>query len=902
MANWKAAPATLYTLTVGNATGSGSYRAGTVVPIAANVTSDTQFSHWEGDTGYLLDPTAASTSLVMPAAATSLQAVLDPVVTLTVLASPPSSGTTSPSGSQKLDQGTQVALSATPVAGAFFVQWHSEGGAEVENPWQANTRITMTGTTTATAEFSPVPVVRLREGWNSVALPLEPNNPDPVVVTAGIADALVSIHGQDADGNWLDYQPAAGRSNTLTRLEANRPILVPDESRRHAPAHRCGPAAGTGGGPRRRLEFLRPQPHRQPDRPRCPLAFVEDQYTRAWAYADGSWRLYDPAQPQFSDFSRVDPGVALLVHLASDQPNTPPVARATAPFGVTVNTRFALDGSGSFDADADSLTYAWSIVEAPAGNTATVQNPDLATGWFAAATVGDYVFRLEVQDGAATATAEVTVEVYAVDNDSDSDGVADAQDAFPDDPVERYDTDGDGTGNWAQADEDGDGVPDMDDYLPFDPARSTYSETVESEDNGTCAEANAVGEAAPVRFVGTIQAPDDSDIFSFQATEGEVICATLATAAAGFQPTVRITDSEGFSGQEATLTLGSINTFQVAAISKISHTGTWYVVVEDVTGNGEPAFGYVVDVFPDADGDGLDDLRELALGCNPFTPDSDGDGIPDAAEMVGDYDFDGDGIPNWLDLDADGDGIPDDVDGGGDDDGDGVANFLDLDADANGIADAVEAGSSPAQPYDTSLNGIPDFLDPDNDGDGIPDVNDSAPYVALAPGYRVLVERIEVDFGEGRMLAGTARAGDFLNVVGSGFSTTRDVNQVLFYTEGGVAVPVTPVAATTTALTAAVPDQLGLVAVAVQVGDADLSQPAPFRLLSETNPILFGLSDDLRAVGDSLTPDGNQPGLHVGSRSRREDCRAVLGFAHCGPGDDSRRGRDRSGLRAGGQG
>ncbi|MDX9982525.1 MAG: hypothetical protein RBU25_21065, partial [Lentisphaeria bacterium] len=114
----------------------------------------------------------------------------------------------------------------------------------------------------------------------------------------------------------------------------------------------------------------------------------------------------------------------------------------------------------------------------------------------------------------------------------------------------------------------------------------------------------------------------------------------------------------------------------------------------------------------------------------------------------------------------------------------------------------------------------------------------------------------EVDLGAGRVLVGMARAGDLLTLVGSGFSTARTGNRVLFYTAGGVVVPVTPVVATATTLTAVVPDQLGLVAVAAQVGDADLSQPAPLILLSETNPILFGLSDDLLAVGDSLTLTG----------------------------------------------
>ena len=44
----------------------------------------------------------------------------------------------------------------------------------------------------------------------------------------------------------------------------------------------------------------------------------------------------------------------------------------------------------------------------------------------------------------------------ALDPDDDGDGVADGDDAFPDDGTEWLDTDGDGTGNNADTDDDGD--------------------------------------------------------------------------------------------------------------------------------------------------------------------------------------------------------------------------------------------------------------------------------------------------------------------------------------------------------------------------------------------------------------------------------------------------------------
>ncbi|MGR5348433.1 hypothetical protein [Vibrio mediterranei] len=55
--------------------------------------------------------------------------------------------------------------------------------------------------------------------------------------------------------------------------------------------------------------------------------------------------------------------------------------------------------------------------------------------------------------------------------DSDGDGVVDAEDAFPYDPTESVDTDGDGAGNNQDPDDDNDGYPDTEDDYPLDPTR-----------------------------------------------------------------------------------------------------------------------------------------------------------------------------------------------------------------------------------------------------------------------------------------------------------------------------------------------------------------------------------------------------------------------------------------------
>ena len=59
--------------------------------------------------------------------------------------------------------------------------------------------------------------------------------------------------------------------------------------------------------------------------------------------------------------------------------------------------------------------------------------------------------------------------------DTDGDAFLDNADAFPLDPVESLDTDGDGIGNNADPDDDNDGVPDQQDDFPLDPKNTPPS-------------------------------------------------------------------------------------------------------------------------------------------------------------------------------------------------------------------------------------------------------------------------------------------------------------------------------------------------------------------------------------------------------------------------------------------
>jgi hypothetical protein len=115
-ATYVAAPT--YALKVNSGTGSGSYTAGTVVTVTANVpASGYTFAGWTGTTSALASTSAQTTTLTMPASAATITAtyVAAPTYALTV-----NSGT----GGGSYTAGTVVTVTANaPTSGYAFAAW-----------------------------------------------------------------------------------------------------------------------------------------------------------------------------------------------------------------------------------------------------------------------------------------------------------------------------------------------------------------------------------------------------------------------------------------------------------------------------------------------------------------------------------------------------------------------------------------------------------------------------------------------------------------------------------------------------------------------------------------------------------------------------------------------------------
>ena len=195
-------------------------------------------------------------------------------------------------------------------------------------------------------------------------------------------------------------------------------------------------------------------------------------------------------------------------------------------------------------------------------------------------------------------------------SDADEDGVGDNADAFPLDASETTDTDGDGIGDNADPDVDGDGVLNSEDLCPY------FDDRIDADADG---EPDACDDDRDGDGVSNSQ-----DVFPDDSNEAM--------------------DSDG-----------------------------------DGVGDNSDAFPDNADETTDTDGDGVGDNADVFPSDPDEALDSDGDGVGDNAD-----DFPND-PSEWVDIDSDGDGVTDNRDAFPNDPNES------MDSDSDGVAESIDA-------------------------------------------------------------------------------------------------------------------------------------------------------------------------------------------------------------------
>ncbi|MEO0472036.1 MAG: T9SS type A sorting domain-containing protein, partial [Bacteroidota bacterium] len=337
-------------------------------------------------------------------------------------------------------------------------------------------------------------------------------------------------------------------------------------------------------------------------------------------------------------------------------------------------------------------------------------------------------------DGDSTDPGDTGLPIAISDTDADNDGRPDAYGSFDNDndgatPVISIDADGDGIPNFKDLDSDNDGIPDR------------------VEVGGVDADGNGIVDAVDGNGVFTAGNDDDNDGFydSYDPDDN-------GTGA-----------DEALTSNPLLLSVGSgsgTNNGHPALADYSGNTNLNNGLNADFDGDGIPNY---LDL--DADNDGISDVVETfgiaedmnldgavdGLNANdanangwhdnfegevPTSTDISGtefssNTLPDYSTGQDEADFDGDGLPNYLDIDADNDGIVDVLEAqvsstNPSDIFDGIIVPGTTDQDYDGLADVVDQDHAGTylQPNNHDGTGNADFLDLDADDDGKPDTRE----------------------------------------------------------------------------------------------------------------------------------------------------------------------------------
>ena len=176
----------------------------------------------------------------------------------------------------------------------------------------------------ATATYGPR--LLLGPGWNLIALPFTPPNPDIAVALSpfsGTYEEVWTYEGCDTSDHWKSYNPnLPAPLNDLQVLDERKGYWI-----------HVGPGGGSlglSGSPPSIVNIqlcqgwnLMAYPSREPQRLPDALASIEDKYTEVWTFrawdTEDHWKSYNPNLPTpLNDLKELGPGWGYWIHVTED--------------------------------------------------------------------------------------------------------------------------------------------------------------------------------------------------------------------------------------------------------------------------------------------------------------------------------------------------------------------------------------------------------------------------------------------------------------------------------------------------------------------------------------------------------------------------------------------------------
>jgi len=322
------------------------------------------------------------------------------------------------------------------------------------------------------------------------------------------------------------------------------------------------------------------------------------------------------------------------------------------------------------------------------------------------------------------------------ETDSDGDSYPDDQDAFPNDPSEWLDTDGDGIGDNA---DNSFNHPIVGDWklAPIDAALAVgeqqgggewWSSSISDITTRSCFFDDIFRFTSDGQFYNLMG--DTTWLEGWQENPGNACGTPVYPHNGSNSATYEYNEDNNtitLNGTGAHLGLPKVvNSGELAAPNQAPTSVSYQIttltdndlVVDVNLGWGWWRFNLQKVANTDQDNDGVDDLDDAFPTDPNETIDTDNDGIGNNA----DTDDDGDGFADALDA------FPLNNSESLDTDSDGIGNNADTDDDGDGVTDSADAFPlNSGESLDTDSDGIGNNTDTDDDGDGVLDTEDEEP-------------------------------------------------------------------------------------------------------------------------------------------------------------------------------